>query len=307
MCKGKILLREFAKLLSSYAAGSAQVAGDGQEQKEEEGMKKWLHPQDFYAMEEVLTKQTAARIVHDFVKFELHEKDEEDWESAKNLKDFYDCRTCVNHVAQVFVKGIMVGITDDCFGMREPLSKEEAYEVAVRIFDVRKRRQSECGKTDEKAGENDRKQGEKVGENDREQDEKAGENRKKEEKTTKKQEIAEKERSQRAPVYIKPEELPQFLLKHSKMCVLDVRTNEEFLEKHMEGALHVPMTKLLRMANGSGENKEMAEIKENLSDRQGILCYCEQGYQSKIAAKCLLEMGFLDACYTAIVFEKESE
>lgn len=63
--------------------------------------KEELHPFD------ILDKRTAARIIHQFMKIELKIPDEENISKAEELKDLYTCRVCANHIAQVYVKGIM--------------------------------------------------------------------------------------------------------------------------------------------------------------------------------------------------------
>lgn len=86
----------------------------------------------------LLDRKNAARIVHEFMRTVYGEADEEDIAPAKKLKDLYDCHTCVNHVAQVYVKGIMNG-NESLFGMREFLSTEEAKEIVLRMFRKEKR------------------------------------------------------------------------------------------------------------------------------------------------------------------------
>ncbi len=57
--------------------------------------------------DETVLRKDAARILHLYMLKVLHMKDEEDILSASVLKDLYDCRVCVNHIAQVYLKGIM--------------------------------------------------------------------------------------------------------------------------------------------------------------------------------------------------------
>lgn len=78
-----------------------------------------------------LDRKNAARITHEFLRTVCKEKDEMDWSAAKRLKDLYDCHTCVNHVAQIYVKGIMEA-TKDFFGMNLPFAVEEAKCTALR-------------------------------------------------------------------------------------------------------------------------------------------------------------------------------
>lgn len=85
------------------------------------------------------TKQQAAKEIHELLT-KSGEKDEADVRAAVVLKDLYDCHACVNHVAQVYVKGIMESSRTDVFGMQERLSGGEAYLAARRIWDRRYRK-----------------------------------------------------------------------------------------------------------------------------------------------------------------------
>ena len=107
------------------------------------GMEKgWLEERERLEAEKPIERRTAAKIVHEFLRRECGEADEADWGAAGRLKDLYYCRTCVNHVAQVYAKGIMTGLSEDVFGMREGLQAEEAVEIAERLTDKKRRRLS---------------------------------------------------------------------------------------------------------------------------------------------------------------------
>ena len=67
----------------------------------------WLEDQDERFCEKNLNRQTAARILHQFMKIELRVPDLQDISPANILADLYTCHTCVNHIAQVFLRGIM--------------------------------------------------------------------------------------------------------------------------------------------------------------------------------------------------------
>ena len=63
--------------------------------------------------------------------------------------------------------------------------------------------------------------------------------------------------------------------------ILDVRTQAEYDEKHIPGAILIP----------DYEIKERAE--EKLTDKdQLILVYCRSGRRSKLAAEALVELGY---------------
>ena len=57
--------------------------------------------------ENKVLRKDAAKILHLYMLKVLSLKDEEDMSAASVLKDLYDCRVCVNHIAQVYLKGIM--------------------------------------------------------------------------------------------------------------------------------------------------------------------------------------------------------
>ncbi len=88
---------------------------------------------------EKITKKQAAKLVHEYLRNVLKEKDIEDISGAQRLKDLYDCHTCVTHVTQVFLKGIILPKSDREFGMNDELTAEELAEIEERIFDRKKR------------------------------------------------------------------------------------------------------------------------------------------------------------------------
>lgn len=79
------------------------------------------------------SRQNVARLIHEKLLLVYKEGDEQDISAASVLKDLYDCRTCVNHVAQVFLKGIMRP-GETVFGMRELVTEEEALLIAERTL-----------------------------------------------------------------------------------------------------------------------------------------------------------------------------
>ena len=85
-----------------------------------------------------LTRQNAAKLVHEWLRDCFHEPDEADIEAALRLRDIYDCHACLNHVAQVYVKGIM-DARGGIFGMKEELTEREAAEIAERAAKPEKR------------------------------------------------------------------------------------------------------------------------------------------------------------------------
>lgn len=81
------------------------------------------------------TKTEASAIVHEWMQMR-GAVDEADITRAYGIKDLFDCRTCVNHVAQMVLKGIIPPdeTTRDgaVFGMRRKLTYEEARDIAER-------------------------------------------------------------------------------------------------------------------------------------------------------------------------------
>lgn len=69
--------------------------------------KGWLEDEDQRFPHNLLNRRTAARILHQFMKIEKNIPDETDISKAEELKDLYTCRVCANHIAQMYVKGIM--------------------------------------------------------------------------------------------------------------------------------------------------------------------------------------------------------
>ena len=63
--------------------------------------------------------------------------------------------------------------------------------------------------------------------------------------------------------------------------ILDVRTQQEFDEKHIDGAVLIPDTELKDRAAAELPDKEAV-----------ILIYCRSGNRSRSAANALLEMGY---------------
>jgi rhodanese-related sulfurtransferase len=81
-----------------------------------------------------IERRSAARIVHNVLLIELGEKDEAQWSAAENLRDLYSCRTCVMHIAQMYVKGIMLGGENNLFDPKGSLTAEEAAAIVVRML-----------------------------------------------------------------------------------------------------------------------------------------------------------------------------
>lgn len=81
-----------------------------------------------------ITRQEAAQIVHDWLLTVKKEVDEPDITPAYRLMDLLDCHRCVQHVAQVYIKGIL-GDGSPVFGMQNSISAREAETIASRAAD----------------------------------------------------------------------------------------------------------------------------------------------------------------------------
>ena len=80
---------------------------------------------------------------------------------------------------------------------------------------------------------------------------------------------------------ITAEEAMQIMGTEESYIILDVRTQEEYDQGHIPGAILIPNTEI----------KERAE--EELPDKdQLILVYCRSGNRSKQAAEILVELGY---------------
>ncbi len=214
----------------------------------------WLEEIDQINLEKQIDKLTAARILHQFLKLEIGESDEANWNEAANLKDLYDCHTCVNHIAQMYVKGIMptkkVVLNQqqvEIFGMKDYLTKEEALTYIKRVFYPKLRFKN-----------------------------------------------MSVDKSKHLLTLVTQKELSQIREQYPKAFLIDVRSVSEYEEEHLKCALHIPMAKFLDAKDPVAMCMEQIltgyKCLEEFKDPVLIL-YCDQGYQSQIAGNCLLEHG----------------
>ena len=86
-----------------------------------------------------------------------------------------------------------------------------------------------------------------------------------------------------APTYrqIPMSEAVEMLAEESGYILLDVRTVEEFRDKHIPGAINIP-----------NESIGTAEISQLPDKTQRIFVYCRSGNRSKTASGALAEMGY---------------
>lgn len=98
----------------------------------------WLEDSDEINPQNFLDRRTAARIIHQFMKIEMHIPDEKDISKAEILKDLYTCRVCANHIAQVVVKNIILPVlspdgTTYIFDSLAPVTKKEQQSIINRL------------------------------------------------------------------------------------------------------------------------------------------------------------------------------
>jgi rhodanese-related sulfurtransferase len=84
-------------------------------------------------------------------------------------------------------------------------------------------------------------------------------------------------------VNITPEQAKEIIDNETGYVILDVRTEEEFSQGHIPGAILIP-------------DYEISEKAESvLTDKnQTILVYCRSGRRSKLAAQALADLGYTD-------------
>ena len=80
---------------------------------------------------------------------------------------------------------------------------------------------------------------------------------------------------------INAEEAKKIMDTESGYVILDVRTQEEYDEAHIPGAIVIPNTEIEARAESELPDKD-----------QMILVYCRSGRRSKIAAEALVELGY---------------
>lgn len=67
----------------------------------------WLEEEDELYPDRDISRKNVARILHIYLLKVRMVPDIPDISRASALKDLYDCRICANHVAQVYLRGIM--------------------------------------------------------------------------------------------------------------------------------------------------------------------------------------------------------
>lgn len=99
----------------------------------------FLELQDVYNATLPLERRATAAILHRFLRTEANEPDETDWDRATVLVDLYECRVCADHIAQVYLKGIMTPVDSNRFGTHEIVTIAEANEFIDKTIYPEKR------------------------------------------------------------------------------------------------------------------------------------------------------------------------
>lgn len=92
----------------SFIENLCNAFGIGKDGIFERGMERgWLEYEDELYCDLSINRKNIARILHMFLLKEMGISDIPDIHRAGVLRDLYDCRVCANHVAQVYLRGIM--------------------------------------------------------------------------------------------------------------------------------------------------------------------------------------------------------
>ena len=124
------------RLLEVFSEETGDVFSKGLE-------KGWLEFEDKLYRDDDIARKNIARIIHMYLLKEKGIPDLQDISKAGELRDLYDCRVCANHVAQIYLRGIMgakelsensVFLWFDLNGEDNPSSIEEYLLRAYRIL-----------------------------------------------------------------------------------------------------------------------------------------------------------------------------
>lgn len=195
-----------------------------------------------------MTRKTIVGLIHDFLRTELQEPDEIDSAPAYVLQDLFDCRVCAGHIIQVYVKGIMDGIVLPDGRMVFDAEKQVSKEELSDIM------AKACFP---------------------------------EFRTPRRTENAQNSPG-REPEEFSLEQVKRLMKEEKKTLIVDVRTEREYTEGCLPGAVNVPLLDIMKNPYMFSENRN-----------KSILLYCGEGYQSRAAAQCLLEAGYPKVAYFA--------
>lgn len=92
----------------------------------------------------------------------------------------------------------------------------------------------------------------------------------------------------REPEEISLEQVKRLIKEEKKPLIVDVRTEREYAEGCLPGAVNATLLNIIKNPFMFRKNRE-----------RKILLYCNEGYQSRAAAQCLLEAGYPKVAYFA--------
>ena len=75
-----------------------------------------------------------------------------------------------------------------------------------------------------------------------------------------------------------------------KVCILDVRSEEEFITWHPKGAVNLPLAKLAQI-------RDREELPSEAASAETVYVCCENGYLSRLGANALLDLGMKNVRY----------
>jgi hypothetical protein len=89
----------------------------------------YIEEQDILGKDEILDRRTVARLMHIYMKKYLGLKDPTDISQAYCLRDLFDCRICAQHIAVMYVLGIMKAVKINDFMIFDSFAKVEEQEA----------------------------------------------------------------------------------------------------------------------------------------------------------------------------------
>lgn len=98
--------------------------------------KSWVEEQDLINKDKTIDRRNAARIIHMYMQNELRINDIKDITPAYILKDLFDCRVCANHIAQIYLRGLMepIKIGEICmFDLHGDVNDEEIKNIKCKL------------------------------------------------------------------------------------------------------------------------------------------------------------------------------
>jgi len=195
-----------------------------------------------------MTRKKIVGLIHDFLRTELQEPDEMDSAPAYVLQDLFDCRVCAGHIIQIYVKGIMDEVVLPDGRLIFAGEKEISKEELADIIT------KTCFP----------------------------------EFRTPRRGKGRKEASYHEPEEFSSEQAMKLLPGSGKILLVDVRTEREYAESSLPGAVNIPLLSIIKNPFVLSENRDKT-----------IVLYCKEGYQSKAAARCLLEAGYKQVAFFA--------